>query len=82
MDGRKNEAAETDREFNLSELEEIMFHLKDTAPGVDTLCYSMINNTSLSARYLILRLINQSFTEGRLPAVWNVAMISQFLKRT
>ena len=63
-----NEAAETDQESTLSELEEILRHLKVTAPGLDTVCYSMIKNVPLSTRYLILRLINQSVTEGRLPA--------------
>ena len=43
-----NEAAETDREFTLSELEELLLHLKDTAPGEDTVCYSIIKNASLS----------------------------------
>ena len=63
-----NEAAETDQESTLSELEEILLHQKDTAPGVDTVCHSMIKNVPLSTRYLIIRLINQSFTKGRLPA--------------
>ena len=70
-----NKEAETDREFTLSELDEIISHLKDTAPGIDTVCYSMIKNLSVPSKYLILRLMNQSFTEGKLPEAWKVANI-------
>ena len=51
---------DTDQEFTLSELEDVLYRLKDTAPGDDTVC---------------LRFINQSFTEGRLPTKWKMANI-------
>ena len=70
-----NEETETDREFTLSELEEIISHLKDTVPGVDTMSYSMIKDVPLSSRYPVLGLINQFFTESKLPAAWKVAKI-------
>ena len=38
---------DTDQEFTLSELEDVLHHLKDTAPGDDTVCYSLINQTPL-----------------------------------
>ena len=57
------EPVDTDQEFTLSELEYILYRLKDTAPEEDTVCYSMIKNTLLVIRNLFLRLINQSFTE-------------------
>ena len=38
------EAVDTDQEFTLSELEDVLHRLKDTAPGDDTVCYSMIKN--------------------------------------
>ena len=47
-----NKEAETDREFTLSELEEIISHLKDTDPCVDIVCYSMIKNLPLPTKYL------------------------------
>ena len=52
-------------QFTLSELEDLLHLLKDTAPGDDTVCYSMIKNTSLATRHLFLLLIQQSFSEGR-----------------
>ena len=76
-----NKEAETDRNFTLSELDEVISHLKDTAPGIDTVCYSMIKNMPLPTKYLILRLINQSFTEGRLPKAWKVAKIVPIPKK-
>ena len=76
-----NKEAETDRDFTLSELDEIISHLKDTAPGIDTVCYSMINNLSVLSKYLILRLINQSFTEGKLPEAWKIAKIVPIPKK-
>ena len=64
------EPVDTDQEITLSELEYVLYRLKDTAPGDDTVCYSMIKNTPLVIRHLFLRLINQSFTEGILPTKW------------
>ena len=49
--------------------------LKDTAPGDDTVCYSMIKSVPLATKHLFLRLINQSFSEGRLPTRWKIAKI-------
>ena len=42
------EAVDTDKEFTISELENVLDRLKDTAPREDTVCYSMIKNTPLS----------------------------------
>ena len=67
------EAVDTDQEFTQSELEDVLHRLKDTAPGYDTVCYSMIKNAPLATRHLFLRHINQSFTEGRLPTTWKMA---------
>ena len=61
------EAVYTDQEFTISELEGVLDRLKDTTPGEDTVCYSMIKNTPLSTVHLFLRLNNQSFSERRLP---------------
>ena len=69
------EAVDTDQEFTISELEDGLDHLKDTAPGEDTVRYSMIKNTPLSTRHIFLRFINQSFSEGRLPTRWKMTNI-------
>ena len=75
------EAVDTDQEFTLSELEEVLHRLKDTAPGDDTVCYSMIQNVPLATKHLFLRLINQSFSEGRLPTRWKMAKIIPIPKK-
>ena len=61
------EAVSTDQEFTQSELDDVLHRLKDTAPGDDTVCYSMIKNVPLATKHLFPRLINQSFSEGRMP---------------
>ena len=61
------EAVDIGQEFTLSELEDVLRRLKDTAPGDDTVCYSMIKNVPQPTSHIFLRLINQSFSEGRLP---------------
>ena len=58
------EAVDTDQEFTISELANVLDRLKDTAQGEVTVCYSMINNTPLSTRHIFLQLINQSSSEG------------------
>ena len=75
------EAVDADQEFTISELEDVLDRLKDTAPGDDTVCYSMIKHTPLSTRHLFLRLINQSFSEGRLPTRWTIAKIIPIPKK-
>ena len=72
---------DTDQEFTLSELEEVLHRLKDTVPGDDTVCYSMIKNVPLATKHLFLRLINQSFSEGRLPTRWKMAKIIPIPKK-
>ena len=69
------EEHQTDRAFNLSELVMVLDGLHDTAPGADTVSYSMIKNAPLGFRHLLLRLINQSFQEGKLPEAWKIARI-------
>ena len=75
------ETVDTEQEFNLTELEDVLHRLKDTASGDDTVFYSMIRNTALATRHLFLRLINQSFTERRLPTRWKMAKIIPIPKK-
>ena len=70
-----------DQEFTLSELEDVLHRLKDTAPGDDTVCNAMIKNVPLATKYLFLRLINQSFSEGKLPTRWKMAKIVPIPKK-
>ena len=72
------EAVATDQEFTLSELED---RLKDTAPGDDTVCNAMIKNVPLATKHYFPRLINQSFSEGKLPTRWKMAKIIPIPKK-
>ena len=76
------EAVATDQEFTLSELEDVLHRLKDTAPGDDTVCNAMIKNVPLATKYLLLRLINQSFSEGKLPTRWKMAKLFRSQRKT
>ena len=75
------EAVATDQEFTLSELEDVLHRLKDTAPGDDTVCNSMIKNVPLATKHHFLRVINQSFSEGKLPTRWKMAKIIPIPKK-
>ena len=75
------EVVATDQEFTLSELEDVLHRLKDTAPGDDTVCNSMIKNVPLATKHLFLRLINQSFSEGKLPTRWKMPKIIPIPKK-
>ena len=48
------EAVDNDQEFTLSELEAVLHCLKDTAPGDDTVCYSMIKNIPLPLKHQLV----------------------------
>ena len=74
------EEHQTDRVFNLGELEIVLGGLHDTAPGADSVPYRMIKNAPLGFRHLLLRLINQSVQEGKLPDPWQIARIFSILK--
>ena len=66
-----SEPVDTDEEFTtLSDQEYALYRLNDTAPADDTVCYSMNKNAPLATRNLFLGLINQLFTQGRLPTKW------------
>lgn len=51
----------------------------DTAPGDDMMTYSMSKNSGTEGNQL-LKLINKSFTTGKLPTVWKGAGIVPVLK--
>ena len=53
----------------------------DTAPGDDTVCNAMIKNVPVATKHLFLRLINQSFSEGKLPTRWEMAKIIPIPKK-
>ena len=67
--------------FTTATYEDVLDHSKDIAPAEDTVCYSIIKTTPLSTRHLFLRLINQSFSDGRLPTRWKMAKVIPIPKK-
>ena len=72
----------TDQEFTLSELEDVLHRLKDTAPGDDTVCNAMIKNMPLATKYL-LPPAHQPVNSQRekLPTRWKMAKIIPIPKK-
>ena len=54
------EAVDTDQEFTLPDLKDVLHRLKVTAPGDDTVCYLMIKNTPLAPSDPLLLLSTHS----------------------
>ena len=61
-----NKAVDTYQEFTRYVLEKLAHRLRDSTLGGCSVCYSIIKNAPLATIHIFLRLINQSFTEGRL----------------
>lgn len=76
---RINNAINTDHPadcpFTMEELEAALALKKDSAPGEDTITFSMIKNTPPLFKQRILQLINASWTLQTLPYSWKCARI-------
>ena len=53
---------------------------KDSSPGPDEICYSMLRNLAPSGKTLLLELLNRIFTDGKFPDSWKEAYIIPILK--
>ena len=62
------------------ELNQILKHSKDTTPGSDGICYSMIKNLNITTKQQFLNLLNKIFNEGTFPSKWKEAEIIPILK--
>ena len=74
------EHAEYNNSITLQELEYALKLAKDSSPGPDEICYSMLQNLASSGKKLLLELMNRIFTEGSFPARWKEAYIIPILK--
>ena len=64
----------TDRPFNTFELHQaISTRTKDSAPGSDTITYSIIKHLPDCTMQRLLKLFNLSYTESRVPTTWKTA---------
>ena len=66
--------------LTLDELEYALNLSKDSAPGPDEVCYSMLKNLAPSGKMLLLELLNRAFKEGKFPDQWKEALVIPILK--
>lgn len=65
----------TDVPFTLKELDLVLASKKDSAPGADSISYSMLRNCPPSFKNKLLHLYNTSWRTHKLPQEWKVAKI-------
>ena len=66
--------------FTINELNTALNKKKSTAPGADTIHYDMLKNLTDTGKSQLLKLINKSWTEGKLPDQWKLGTIIPLLK--
>lgn len=66
--------------FTITEFKNALNKKKSTSPGADTIHYDMLKHLSENCKWLVLKLINKSWTEGKLPDQWKVGTIIPLLK--
>ena len=64
----------------MQDLNESLKTRKDTAAGADKITYTMIKEAGQTAQEEILKIINHSFHEGKLPLAWKTATIVPIAK--
>lgn len=61
--------------FTKTELNHALRKTKKSAPGMDQICYIMINQLSESFKDVLLKMYNKIWEEGKLPQSWKEAVI-------
>ena len=69
-----------DLPFTLFELRRALLNVRQTSPGKDGVCYSMLAHLTDSALEAVLRLFNNIWDTGKLPSVWKQSVIVPILK--
>lgn len=75
-----NSSDKFDAPFSWEEFEAVLEGLKDSSPGVDGIPYSFILNCSVSAKKILLSILNAIFLSGTLPEDWKTQLILPILK--
>ena len=76
-----NEEKEYNEEITVAEYKAALAQCKDTAPGLDKICYQMLRHLNDSAVEFLLRLYNKIWTESVFPQSWSEALVLSFLKQ-
>ena len=68
--------------FSVQELERAIAKLASKkAPGPDKITNEMIKHLGPKAKQILLKFINKTWEEGRLPSQWRTAIITPILKK-
>ena len=66
--------------FSMKEFKTAVNTKKNSAPGADTIHYEMIKQLPEKEKFTILKLMNKSWDEGKLPEQWKEATIIPLLR--
>ena len=76
-----NSPDECDRPIAFSELNNVLNKVRDSAPGDDTIVYSMLKNAPRTFLHQLTHLYTRSLQDGRLPSCWKTATIVPIPKK-
>lgn len=69
-----------DLPFTLFELKRAILKARQTSPGKDGVCYTMLAKLTDRALEIVLKLFNKIWNTGKLPSVWKESVIVPILK--
>ncbi|XP_022828405.1 uncharacterized protein LOC111357833 [Spodoptera litura] len=69
-----------DRNFSMDELQMVLNHVKDSAPGIDGFPYSFLVKAGAKTKQYYLDLVNFCLAFGYIPPPWKVQVIMPLLK--
>lgn len=69
-----------DAPFTLEELNVVLSHVRDSAPGIDGVPYSFISHSGNKAKLYFLNILNFCYNHGWVPDQWKVQIVIPLLK--
>lgn len=69
-----------DLPFSVFELKRAISSMRQSSPGKDGICYSILARMKDSALLVVLRLFNKIWDTGKIPAAWKQSVIVPILK--
>lgn len=73
-------ASELDKPITMSELESVSRDLKDTAPGIDGIPYSLLRNLPQEGKVMVTNYFNEILRTGDVPDDWKKTVLVPVLK--
>uniref|UniRef100_A0A6A7FTX6 RNA-directed DNA polymerase from transposon X-element n=1 Tax=Hirondellea gigas TaxID=1518452 RepID=A0A6A7FTX6_9CRUS len=77
---KTDNSEEYNQDITLAELLRSLEKVKNTAPGLDQITYTLIKALSHETILELLAIINQSFTTGVIPKYWKTGLVAPILK--